>query len=104
MSRLRKGTLLTVAAVAIVAILAGVFGLRLLLINSAKGALQTREFQRIDIIGVRIPCSGMFDFGIAAVLWAREGGEAMAGRMCRTLAGSGEWTWHPNEGQARPKW
>ena len=104
MSRFRKGTLIAFVAVAIVAVLAGVFGLRILLVNGAKGALQTREFQRIDIVGVRIPCSGALDFGVAAVLWAREGGEPMAGRMCRTLAGSSEWTWHPNEGQRSPKW
>ena len=93
---MKKKTII-VLAVAAVALLAGGLALRQLLISSAKAALQTRESQKIDVMGVRVPCYGMFDVGIAAVLWAREGGEPMAGRMCRTLAGSGEWTWYPNE-------
>jgi hypothetical protein len=94
----KKGAVIALAAAAGLAVLAGCFGLRHVLIGNAKAALQTRAYQKIDIVGVRIPCSGMLDVGIAGVLWAREG-EPMAGRLCRALIGSGEWIWYPNHGQ-----
>jgi hypothetical protein len=98
MSRFRKLALIALIAVAGIAAIAGFVGLRRSLIDGAQADLQARGYVRIDIIGMRVPCVGTFDAGVAVVLWRPRSTEAAAGRLCRPLAGSGEWTWHPDHG------
>lgn len=98
MSRLRRCVLVVLAAIAAVAALVAGYSMRRSLIDDAQSDLQTRGFHKVEVVGVRVPCYGLFDVGVAVVFRTREGGEATAGRLCRSPVGSGEWSWYPNYG------
>jgi hypothetical protein len=102
MPRFRKLALIALIAAAAIAALVGAYSMRMSILDQALAELQARKLHRIEIVGVRMPCYGMLDIGVAVVFRLREGGEPQAGRLCRAPAGS-EWTWYPNYGQPGAK-
>ncbi len=101
MTPLKKGVVIVLAGAAILATLAGAVVLRRALVDAARADLEKRGLPRIDIVGVRIPCHGMFDIGVAAVFRQLESAEPVAGRLCRAPDSSSEWKWYTSPSEMR---
>lgn len=96
MTLLKKRAIIFLIGGACLAGLVTLWSFRFPFINAARADLHARGLYRIQIIGTRVPCSGMLDIGVAVVFRNSDEGEALTGRLCRRPDWSSEWKWYPD--------
>jgi len=98
---LKKRLIILLIAGAGLAALVALWGLRRPFIDAAQADLQARKLFWFQVLGTRMPCSGLFDIGVMVVFQNSAQGQVIGGRLCRPLDWSSEWTWYPNPENAR---